>query len=521
MLAKLGKHDYLLRDPRSERPQQPPYCKNATRSIRPDYFVVIGICTHLGCSPTFREQVGAPDLGADWPGGYFCPCHGSKFDLAGRVFKGVTGSAQSGRSAASVRLCEPSAYRRSDVGDAACGIGSRIRSAASVPAFSACGRRCRLRRSFASDDLNLQNERMLVELQAFGADYPMLTGWLITVAIALAAILASLVGHRVAWAAASRLTRSRVFASAFLRFARDPARLVLALVALQFVWDAAPDDLPRLVTVEHFTTLALIGALAWLGIRSVAALADAVVQLNPVDGTENLHARRVRTQTQVLARTVMGLIVFIGVALGLMTFPAVRTLGTSLLASAGVAGLVIGIAARPVLGNLIAGLQLALAQPIRIDDVVVIEGEWGRIEEIHGNYVVVQIWDERRLMVPLQWFIEHPFQNWTLTSAQILGTVFVWADYRLPLAPLRAELERLCKGAPEWDHRVCVLQVTEAGERAMQLRALVSSADSSLNWDLRCRVREGLIHFMQEHYPGCLPQARVELEEPIAQQPPQ
>ncbi len=294
---------------------------------------------------------------------------------------------------------------------------------------------------------------------------------------------------------------------------------MFALIALQLVWEAAPDDLPRLATVERLTTLALIAALVWLGIRGVAALADAVIQLNPVDGAENLHARRVRTQTQVLGRTAMGIILFVGIAAGLMTFPAVRTLGTSLLASAGVAGLIIGIAARPVLGNLIAGLQLAFAQPIRIDDVVVIEGEWGRIEEIRGNYVVVRVWDERRLVVPLQWFIEHPFQNWTVTSAEIIGTVFVWADYRLPLAPLRAELERLCKEAPEWDHRVCVLQVTETTERAMQLRALVSSSDSGLNWDLRCKVREGLIQFIQQNYPDCLPRARVALEEgPIARQ---
>jgi small-conductance mechanosensitive channel len=278
---------------------------------------------------------------------------------------------------------------------------------------------CKRRRAFASSNSNLQNgPRMLGDLQRFAADYPVLTGWLVTVAIGLAAVLAALVGHRVAWAAALRVTRSRPFASTFLRFARDPTQVLLALVALQFVWDAAPEYLPRLASVERFTTLALIGAVTWLGIRCVAALADVVEQLNPVEATDNLHARRVRTQTQVLARTVMGLVAFIGVALGLMTFPAVRTLGTSLLASAGVAGLVIGIAARPVLGNLIAGLQLALAQPIRIDDVVVIEGEWGRIEQIRGSYVVVHIWDDRRLIVPLQWFIEHPFQNWTVTSAQ-------------------------------------------------------------------------------------------------------
>jgi small-conductance mechanosensitive channel len=359
---------------------------------------------------------------------------------------------------------------------------------------------------------------MYKDLQALLADYPPLTSWLIAVGFALAAVLAALVAHRIAWAAASRLAGPRVFARMFLRSARNPSRLVVSLIAVQFVWGAAPDDLPRLSMVEHFTALALIGALAWLGVAAVAGLSDAIIERNPVDSADNLRARRIQTQTRVLGRVGMGLILFVGVAAALMTYPTVRTIGTSLLASAGVAGLVVGIAARPVLGNLIAGLQLALAQPIRIDDVVVIEGEWGRIEEIRGTFVVVRIWDERRLIVPLQWFIEHPFQNWTVTSAQLVGTVFLWADYRLPLAPVRKELERICGAAPEWDRRVCVLQVTEAGERAMQLRVLVSSSNSSLNWDLRCRVREGLIAFIQERYPAYLPQTRIKLDRPAEAQ---
>ena len=194
-----------------------------------------------------------------------------------------------------------------------------------------------------------------------------------------------------------------------------------------------------------------------------------------------------------------------------MTFPSVRQIGASLLASAGVAGLVAGIAARPVLGNLIAGLQIALSQPIRLDDVVVIQGEWGRIEEITGTYVSIRIWDQRRLIVPLQWFIENPFTNWTRNSSQIIGTVFFYVDYRMPLAPLREELQRILEHAPEWDGRVQVLQVTDATERSMQLRVLVSSFDSGLNWDLRCRVREGLLNFAQATYPHYLPRTRADL----------
>lgn len=353
---------------------------------------------------------------------------------------------------------------------------------------------------------------MIAEWRSLADTYPTLAGWLEILLLALPAVVGAIVATHVAWVAAVRLAHSRVFAMTLLRFARWPTRLVAALFALQIALGAAPDELRGLTSAERGATLALTIAFAWLAMRCIAAVADAVIQRNPVDAADNLHARRVQTQTRVLARVANGLILFAGVALALMTFPAVRTIGTSLLASAGIAGLVVGIAARPALGNVIAGLQIALAQPIRIDDVVVIEGEWGRIEEIRGSYVVVRVWDERRLIVPLHWFIDHPFQNWTLTSAQLIGTVFIWADYHLPLAPLRAELERLCKESPEWDHRVCNLQVTEAGERSIQLRALVSSANSNLNWDLRCRVREGLISFIQTRFADCLPQSRVQID---------
>ena len=165
-----------------------------------------------------------------------------------------------------------------------------------------------------------------------------------------------------------------------------------------------------------------------------------------------------------------------------------------------------------MLGNLIAGLQIGLTQPMRLDDVVIVEGEWGVIEEIGSAYVVVRIWDQRRLVVPLQWWVEHPFQNWTRTSAELIGTVFLWVDYRLPLAPLRAELERACRESADWDGRLALLQVTDAGERAMQLRCLVTSAGSSQNWDLRCRVRERLIDFVQREYPQYLPRLRAEVD---------
>ncbi len=340
-----------------------------------------------------------------------------------------------------------------------------------------------------------------------GYSYP----WLTMVLAGGLAVALALIVHAFAHAALRRVTAFSVMASALVEYTAAPARAVLPLLALQVVIGAAPDDLEFLGLARNVLALLLVGALTWLGVRIVAGVAEAIIRLHPATDGDNLQARRIQTQTRVLARTVMFFVILIGAASGLMAFPAMRQIGTSLLASAGVAGLVAGIAARPVLGNLIAGLQIALSQPIRLDDVVIMEGEWGRIEEITSTYVVLKIWDQRRLVVPLQWVIEHPFQNWTRTDSELLGTVFLTLDYRVPLAPLRAELQRVCDAAPEWDRRVANVQVVEAGERGIQVRALVSAADASKTWDLRCRVREALIDFLQRDYPEALPRLRAEI----------
>lgn len=308
-----------------------------------------------------------------------------------------------------------------------------------------------------------------------------------------------------------RVARPYPLMSVVLRYISKPALLLLVTLALGFVAAEAPDSLPLASALRDLLTVLLIGVLTYLAVRTVRGTAEAIIQANPLDSQDNLQARRIHTQARVLARSVMAVIVIVGFGAALMTFPGVRQIGASLLASAGVAGLVAGIAARPVLGNLIAGLQIALSQPIRLDDVVVIEGEWGRVEEITGTYVSIRIWDQRRLIVPLQWFIENPFTNWTRNSSQIIGTVFFYVDYRMPVAPMREELERILQHAPEWDGRVQVLQVTDATEKSMQLRVLVSSFDSGLNWDLRCRVREGLLSYVQSAYPQFLPRTRADL----------
>lgn len=342
------------------------------------------------------------------------------------------------------------------------------------------------------------------------ASAPLAT-WPGTLVVAALAVLFAIGVHRVGARVVVRIARPYPLMSVVLRFIDKPALALLIILGLGFVLVETPDALPFSSALRDLLTVMLIVALTWLAVRSVGAVAEALVQAHPLDSQDNLQARRIHTQARVLARSVMVVIVIIGFGGALMTFPAVRQVGASLLASAGVAGLVAGIAARPVLGNLIAGLQIALSQPIRLDDVVVIQGEWGRVEEITGTYVSIRIWDQRRLIVPLQWFIENPFTNWTRNSSQIIGTVFFFVDYRMPLAPLREELERILQNAPEWDQRVQVLQVTDATEKSMQLRVLVSSFDSGLNWDLRCRVREGLLDFMQSSYPQFLPRTRADI----------
>lgn len=343
-----------------------------------------------------------------------------------------------------------------------------------------------------------------------------LSPWLATAIAALMAASFAALGHRVAAMVALRATRPTPLLNAVVRACVPVMRVLLPLIALQLVWHAASDEQRYIAGVRHFNGLLVIACGTWLAMRAIRGLAAGIIARHPADVEDNLQARRIATQARVLARTAMTGIFMAGLAMMLMTFPGARQVGASLLASAGVVGLVAGIAARPVFSNLIAGLQIALAQPIRIDDVLIIEGEWGRVEEITGTYVVLRIWDERRLIIPLQWFIEHPFQNWTRTSSEILGTVFLYTDYRMPLEPLRAELDRVLATAPEWDQRVKVLQLTDVTERTIQIRVLVSARSSGLAFDLRCRVREALITFIQREYPDCLPQVRVPVESAAA-----
>jgi small-conductance mechanosensitive channel len=257
----------------------------------------------------------------------------------------------------------------------------------------------------------------------------------------------------------------------------------------------------------------LILSFAWGLIKTLDVVQDLIQRFYQLESGDNLRARKLFTQLQFVKRVAVGLIGFVAVGLVLMSFATVRRLGTGLLTSAGIASVIVGFAAQRSISNLLAGFQLAFTQPIRLDDVLVVEGEWGRVEEITFTYVVLNIWDERRLVLPLNYFIEKPFQNWTRNSAQLMGTVFIYADYNVPVEPLRTELRRLLETHSNWDQRVCALQVTDSKERALELRCLMSSANASALFDLRCFIREHMVAFLQANYPESLPRARALLQE--------
>jgi small-conductance mechanosensitive channel len=333
----------------------------------------------------------------------------------------------------------------------------------------------------------------------------LLTSATTVLAVALVAVLVHIVVFRIAYRYG---LRGRT-ADDLRRHVRWPARLVVALVAALLTVPVTDLEPEARGVARHALVIVLVLALAWLGLRVVRVSEQAAMRRFSIEMKDNLHARRKRTQALVLSRVASVVIVVVALSAVMLTFEGARTVGASLLASAGVAGLVAGIAARSTLGNLVAGIQIAFTEPIRLDDVVVVEGEWGRIEEITLTYVVVRIWDSRRLVLPTTYFVETPFQNWTRSNAQVLGAVHLHVDYTTPVDDIRAELERVLQTNDKWDGDAWVLQVVEAKERTIELRALMTAEDAPTSWDLRCEVREALVGYLQEHHPGSLPRLRV------------
>ncbi len=298
-----------------------------------------------------------------------------------------------------------------------------------------------------------------------------------------------------------------------LKHCTAPLLGLLLLLALHLLQPLLPWSGVIQKNLTHIYALAIIALCSWLVIKITYVFSDYVVHRFDITASDNLNARKVHTQMTVIRRIVVIIVVILAFGTALMTFEGVRSLGKTILASAGVIGIIVGMAAQKTIGTIIAGLQIALTQPIRLDDVVIVENEWGRIEEIALTYVVVRIWDQRRLIVPVTYFMERPFQNWTRTTAELLGTVFLYTDYTIPLDRIREELQRILNASEHWDKRVCVVQVTNATERTMEVRALMSAADASKAWELRCEVREKLLSFIQKEFPSALPHVRAELKQ--------
>ena len=298
------------------------------------------------------------------------------------------------------------------------------------------------------------------------------------------------------------------------RTAHRPFQATVVVYAIQQALRSGVPDFTGRGTVLHILVLGIIATAAWLIGALLVVFEDAALARWRTDVEDNLKARRVKTQVVMLRRVTVAAVVVVTIAVMLMTFPAVRALGAGLLASAGVISIVAALAAQSTLGNLFAGLQLAFNDAVRVDDVVVVEDEWGRVEELTLTYVAVQIWDDRRLILPTSYFTTKPFENWTRTGSAVLGTAEVDVDWSVPVEELRAETRRVCEGSELWNGKVCVLQVTEATGGMVRLRALVSADDAGALWDLRCLVRERLVAWVWENDQGALPRLRADTDPP-------
>jgi small-conductance mechanosensitive channel len=328
-----------------------------------------------------------------------------------------------------------------------------------------------------------------------------------------AAVTVGIVANKVLFAVVGRLARqsSTELDDLFVRYGKGPGRILLPLVLLIFVAPVLGLSPQEREIYDHMGSLTVITACTYLALNMTKMFGAYVVGRHKHAAAGSLDARRIITQVGMLQKVVLVVVAVLGFSCALMTFEGVRQVGVSILASAGLAGVVFGFAAQRSIGTLLAGIQIAITQPIRIDDAVVVEGEFGSIEEISLTYVVVRIWDQRRLIVPITYFIEKPLQNWTRVSAEILGTVFLYVDYTVSVDAVRGEVRRLLEANDLWDKRVANVQVTDTKPNAVELRVLVSASDASKCWDLRCQLREKLVDFVRTKYPGALPRVRAEM----------
>jgi small-conductance mechanosensitive channel len=332
--------------------------------------------------------------------------------------------------------------------------------------------------------------------------------WLASLTAVIIAIAVALLTHAIIVGILRRAAVKREQA-VLLAHAQRPVKWVLVVLAISIAQRAAPADAWLLGIWRQAAGLALPALVGWLAFELIKAVELVVQERADISVENNLEARRRRTRVSILARIAGVVILFLTLCMMLVSIPGVRNVGVTLMASAGLAGLAVGAAAQPALKNLIAGIQMAFTEPIRIDDVVIISGEWGRIEEIRLTYAVVRVWDERRLIVPISKFLEEPFQNWTRQSSQLLGSIFLYLDPTADIALLRAQLETVVKAQPLWDGRFFNLQVTDLKTNVMEVRALMTAADAGKAFDLRCAVREAMMAFITKQMPQALPRYRV------------
>lgn len=343
---------------------------------------------------------------------------------------------------------------------------------------------------------------------------PVATGLISVLACALA-----LTGHSVVVSLLRRVVRRSSSRSDNIVLDRliGPTRWIAVGVALSVALNAAPLSAASATFIARSTGIIVPVLVGWLALSVLRTVRDIVYAKSDIEASDNLAARRRRTRIGILARIGSFVIIFLALCMMLLSIPAIRSVGLTLMASAGLAGLAVGAAAQPSLKNLIAGVQMAFSEPIRIDDVVIIEGEWGRIEEIRMTYVVVKIWDERRLIVPVSKFLDSAFQNWTRESSALLGTAFLYVDPVADVAAIRHQLDKIVRAHSKWDGRVVGLQVTEIKPDVMELRALVSAADAGNAFDLRCDVREAMMAYIAAAMPEALPRRRTQLSGQLAE----
>jgi small-conductance mechanosensitive channel len=300
----------------------------------------------------------------------------------------------------------------------------------------------------------------------------------------------------------------------FLRHILTRTRVLVRYMILLFAAGNAAALLPistkSEASVRSIFLALFVVQLGWIAIVAANLAIDRYVGKLDLKASDNLLARKAATQMRIFRQAVSVLLGVLTIAFALMSFDGVRQFGISLFASAGIAGIVAGLAARPMLENLIAGVQLALTQPLRLEDAVVINNEWGWVEEINSTYIVVRLWDWRRQIVPLSYLFQNPFTNWTRSSSSIIGTVFVYADYTLPMDAVRAAATEIVKASPLWDGKVVNIQVSDAKDRVIEVRILASASDSPKAWDLRCEIREKLIAYIRDNFPESLPRMRWE-----------